>query len=94
MGPAAGGDAVRPRAALGRDGSPPDAVRRGRRGRELGRRGRQRSRRPGVAAATEVTIELRQSPAGFFAHFGGFMIRRAATHTIDEALDGLARISG
>ena len=44
--------------------------------------------------ATEVTIEVRQSPAGFFAHFGGFMIRRAATHTIDEALDGLARISG
>ena len=43
--------------------------------------------------ATEVTIEVRQSPAGFFAHFGGFMIRRAATHTIDEALDGLARIS-
>ena len=45
-------------------------------------------------AATDVTIELRQSPAGFFARFGGFMIRRAATHTIDEALDGLARISG
>ena len=44
--------------------------------------------------ATEVTIEVRQSPAGFFAHFGGFMIRRAAIHTIDEALDGLARISG
>ncbi len=44
--------------------------------------------------ATEVTIELRQSPIGFFARFGGFMIRRAATHTIDEALDGLARISG
>ncbi len=45
-------------------------------------------------AATDVTIELRQAPAGFFARFGGFMIRRAATHTIDEALDGLARISG
>ncbi len=45
-------------------------------------------------AATDVTIELRQDPAGFFARFGGFMIRRAATHTIDEALDGLARISG
>ena len=44
--------------------------------------------------ATDVTIEVRQSPAGFFARFGGFMIRRAATHTIDEALDGLARISG
>jgi len=48
----------------------------------------------GGSAATEVTIELRQHPAGFFARFGGFMIRRAATHTIDEALDGLARISG
>ena len=46
------------------------------------------------APATDVTIELRQAPAGFFARFGGFMIRRAATHTIDEALDGLARISG
>ena len=44
--------------------------------------------------ATEVTIEFRQAPVGFFARFGGFMIRRAATHTIDEALDGLARISG
>jgi carbon monoxide dehydrogenase subunit G len=49
---------------------------------------------PSEAAATEVTIELRQLPVGFFARFGGFMIRRAATHTIDEALDGLARISG
>ncbi len=44
--------------------------------------------------ATDVTIELRQSPAGFFARFGAFMIRRAATHTLDEALEGLARISG
>ncbi len=49
---------------------------------------------PVEQTATDVTIELRQSPAGFFARFGGFMIRRAATHTIDEALDGLARISG
>jgi len=49
---------------------------------------------PAAAAATDVTIELRQAPAGFFARFGGFMIRRAATHTLDEALDGLARISG
>ena len=44
--------------------------------------------------ATEVTIEVRQLPHGFFARFGGFMIRRAANHTIDEALDGLDRISG
>ena len=47
-----------------------------------------------ASRATDVTIELRQSPAGFFARFGSFMIRRAATHTIDEALDGLARICG
>ena len=46
------------------------------------------------AAATEVTIELRQALAGFFAHFGSLMVRRAAGQTIDEALDGLARISG
>ncbi|HUH80753.1 MAG TPA: SRPBCC family protein [Solirubrobacteraceae bacterium] len=49
---------------------------------------------PGRPAATEVTIEVRQALAGFFARFGSFMIRRAAAHTIDEALDGLARISG
>ena len=47
-----------------------------------------------LPAATEVTIEVRQALAGFFAHFGSFMVRRAAAHTIDEALDGLARISG
>ena len=41
-----------------------------------------------------MTIELRQAPAGFFARFGGFMVRRAAAHTLDEALDGLERISG
>ncbi len=49
---------------------------------------------PVERTATDVTIELRQAPVGFFARFGGFMIRRAARHTIDEALDGLARISG
>ena len=48
----------------------------------------------GTPAATEVTIELRQALAGFFAHFGSLMVRRAAGQTIDEALDGLARISG
>jgi uncharacterized protein YndB with AHSA1/START domain len=45
-------------------------------------------------AATEVTIELRQSLTGFFPRFGGFMVRRAATATIEQALDGLERISG
>jgi uncharacterized protein YndB with AHSA1/START domain len=44
--------------------------------------------------ATEVTIELRQTLAGFLPRFGGYMVRRAAAATIDEALDGLERISG
>jgi uncharacterized protein YndB with AHSA1/START domain len=49
---------------------------------------------PAGGAATEVTIELRQSLTGFFPRFGGFMVRRAAAATIEEALDGLERISG
>jgi uncharacterized protein YndB with AHSA1/START domain len=44
--------------------------------------------------STVVTIELRQSLTGFFPRFGGFMVRRAALATIDEALNGLERISG
>jgi uncharacterized protein YndB with AHSA1/START domain len=48
----------------------------------------------GAGAATKVTIVLRQSLTGFFPRFGGFMVRRAARATIDEALDGLERISG
>jgi carbon monoxide dehydrogenase subunit G len=44
--------------------------------------------------ATDVTIELRQSLTGFFPRFGGFMVRRAAAATLDEALDGLERIGG
>ncbi len=53
--------------------------------------------------ATEVTIELRQVLAGFSSrfgllaglspHIGGRMVRRAAERTLDEALDGLERIS-
>ncbi len=43
--------------------------------------------------ATEVTIELRQVLTGFFPRFGGFLVRRAAADTIDQALDGLERIS-
>jgi uncharacterized protein YndB with AHSA1/START domain len=56
-----------------------------------------------VAAATEVTIELRQALAGYSPRFGmlaglsprigGRMVRRAAERTLDEALDGLERIS-
>jgi hypothetical protein len=50
---------------------------------------------PGAdAAATEVTIELHQALNGFFSRFGAYMVRRAATRTIDEALDGLERIGG
>ena len=49
---------------------------------------------PGAGGATEVTIELRQSLTGFFPRFGGFMVRRAAAATIEQALDGLERISG
>lgn len=46
------------------------------------------------AAATEVTIELKQTLTGFFPRFGGYMVRRAAAATIEEALDGLERIGG
>jgi uncharacterized protein YndB with AHSA1/START domain len=52
-----------------------------------------RARDTVAAPATEVTIELRQALTGFFPRFGGFMVRRAAAATIDEALDGLERIS-
>jgi uncharacterized protein YndB with AHSA1/START domain len=44
-------------------------------------------------ATTEVTIELRQALSGFFPRFGGFMVHRAAARTLQEALDGLERIS-
>jgi uncharacterized protein YndB with AHSA1/START domain len=47
-----------------------------------------------VGPATNVTIELRQTLTGFVPRFGGFMVRRAAAATLDEALDGLERISG
>ncbi|TMK95584.1 MAG: SRPBCC family protein [Actinobacteria bacterium] len=43
---------------------------------------------------TTVSIELRQKLKGVLARFGGFMVRRAAIATIDEALEGLTRISG
>ncbi len=53
---------------------------------------------------TEVTIELRQEMASgstrysfFFAiapRFGGPLVRRAAAATLEQALDGLERISG
>jgi uncharacterized protein YndB with AHSA1/START domain len=43
---------------------------------------------------THVTIELEQRLTGFFPRFGGFMVRRAAAATLEEALDGLERIGG
>lgn len=48
---------------------------------------------PRDGASTEVTIELRQTMTGVFPRFGGYMVRRAAAATLDEALDGLERIS-
>jgi uncharacterized protein YndB with AHSA1/START domain len=48
----------------------------------------------GVGETTSVTIELCQKLSGFFPRFGGFMVRRAAAATLDEALDGLERVSG
>jgi uncharacterized protein YndB with AHSA1/START domain len=43
---------------------------------------------------THVTIELRQTLTGFLPRLGSYMVRRAAATTIEEALDGLERISG
>jgi uncharacterized protein YndB with AHSA1/START domain len=43
--------------------------------------------------STEVTIELRQTLTGIFPRLGGVMVKRAAATTIEEALDGLERIS-
>jgi uncharacterized protein YndB with AHSA1/START domain len=48
----------------------------------------------GDGGATEVTIELRQTLNGTAARMGGFLVRRAAAATIEQALDGLERISG
>ena len=38
--------------------------------------------------------ERRQTLAGLLPRFGSYMVRRAAAATIEEALDGLERISG
>ncbi len=48
----------------------------------------------GGIGMTEVTIELRQALNGFFSRFGAYMVRRAASKTVEEALDGLERIGG
>ncbi|MGI8921007.1 MAG: SRPBCC family protein [Solirubrobacteraceae bacterium] len=47
---------------------------------------------PGHAGAA-VTLELRQHPRGF-ARLGGFMLRRAARHQLDNALASLEAICG
>jgi uncharacterized protein YndB with AHSA1/START domain len=47
-----------------------------------------------MAGATNVTLELDQRLSGFFPRFGGFMVRRAAAATLEQALDGLERIGG
>lgn len=55
-----------------------------------------------AAMGTEVTIELRQTLRGFewgarwgvVWKSGAFLVRRAASATIEEALDGLERIFG
>ena len=52
---------------------------------------------PGDGASgesTRVTLELRQTLTGFFPRLGGFMVRRAAAATLEQALDGLEGISG
>jgi uncharacterized protein YndB with AHSA1/START domain len=44
--------------------------------------------------STCVTIELSQALVGTLARLGSFLVRRAAVATVEEALDGLERISG
>jgi uncharacterized protein YndB with AHSA1/START domain len=46
-----------------------------------------------VPAGTEVTISQQQKLRGY-SRTGGFLLRRATRARLDEALDGLARISG
>jgi uncharacterized protein YndB with AHSA1/START domain len=46
-----------------------------------------------VPAGTEVTISQRQKLRGY-SRTGGFLVRRATASRLDEALDGLAQISG
>jgi len=43
---------------------------------------------------TNVTIELHQTLSGLLPRLGSLLVRRAAAATIEEALDGLERISG
>jgi uncharacterized protein YndB with AHSA1/START domain len=43
-----------------------------------------------VGEGTTLTLELRQTPAGW-ARLGRLMLRRAARRQLDDALDGMAR---
>jgi uncharacterized protein YndB with AHSA1/START domain len=47
-----------------------------------------------ASGGTEVTIVLEQTLAGILPRLGSHMVRRAAANTIEQALDGLERISG
>lgn len=49
---------------------------------------------PAAPEATEVTLELHQTLAGFLPRLGSFLARRAAAQTLEEALEGLERIGG
>ncbi len=49
---------------------------------------------PSAPDATEVTLELHQTLAGFLPRLGSFLARRAAAQTLEEALEGLERIGG
>jgi carbon monoxide dehydrogenase subunit G len=46
-----------------------------------------------VDAGTRVTITARQKLRGLSRIGGGFMLKRATTKQLDEALDGLERVS-
>jgi uncharacterized protein YndB with AHSA1/START domain len=48
----------------------------------------------GAEAVTEVTIELRQALRGALSRFGAHLIKRAASATIQVALEGLERMFG
>lgn len=47
-----------------------------------------------ATGGTQVTIALEQTLAGVLPRLGSYMVRRAAAGTIEQALDGLERISG
>jgi uncharacterized protein YndB with AHSA1/START domain len=49
---------------------------------------------PAPPDATEVTLELHQTLAGFLPRLGSFLARRAAGRTLEEALEDLERIGG